>query len=239
MKEEIIGIFQNSPGPWMRTVKEMEQEYTIKEEAKEKHFIKHFNCIQWSQEVNKDQDSETAIGFGKKRFRVTVIIGIEKTLKCSVGKSCLTLGDLMGCSMPCFPVLHCLPKFAQTHVHWVDDVIQSFHPLLPPSPPALNLYKHQGLSNELTPRIRWPKYWSFSISPFNEYSQLISFRMDWFDLPAVQGTLKSLLQYHNSKGSILWHSGFCMVQLTSVDDYWKKHNFGYMDHYWQNNVSAF
>ena len=109
-----------------------------------------------------------------------------------------------------FPVLHYLLKFAQTHVHWVDDAMQPSHPLLPPSPPALNLSQYQGLSNELALWIRWPDYWSSGISP--EYAGLISFRIDWFDLLSVQGTLKSLLQHHSSKASILWHSAFFMVQ---------------------------
>ena len=89
--------------------------------------------------------------------------------------------------------------------------------------------------------IRWPKCWSFSfsISPSNEYSGLISFRMDWWDLLAVQGTLKSLLQHHRSKASILQCSAFFIVQLTSIYDYWKNHNFDKMDLCWQSNVSAF
>ena len=80
---------------------------------------------------------------------------------------------------------------------------------------------------------------SFSISPSNEYSELISFRIDWFDLLAVQGTLKSLLQDHNSKASILWHSAFFMVQLTSIHDYWRNHSFDHPDLCWQSDVSAF
>ena len=89
--------------------------------------------------------------------------------------------------------------------------------------------------------IRWPKCWSFSfsISPSNEYSGLISFRMDWWDLLAVQGTLKSLLQHHRSKASILQCSAFFIVQLASIYDYWKNHNFDKMDLCWQSNVSAF
>ena len=120
----------------------------------------------------------------------------------------------MDCSRPGFPVLHCLTEFAQTHVHWVDDAIQPSYPLSS-SPPAVNLCHNQVFSNESALHIRWPKYWSFSlrISPSNEYSGLISFRTDWFDLLAVQGTLKSLLQYHSSKASILWHLAFFMVQL--------------------------
>ena len=107
------------------------------------------------------------------------------------------------------------PKLAQTHGHQVGDAIQPSHPLRSPSPPAFNLSQHQGLSSDSVLCIRWPKYWSFSfnISPSNEYSGLISFRIDWFDLLALQGTLKSLLQHDSSKESILWHSAFFIVQL--------------------------
>ena len=103
------------------------------------------------------------------------------------------LCDPMDCSTPGFPVLHHLPEFAQICVHWVSDVIQPFYPLLSPSSPYFDLSQHQDLSNESALCIRWPKYWSFSISPSNECSELISSRIDWFDLLAVQGTLKSLL----------------------------------------------
>ena len=111
-------------------------------------------------------------------------------------------------------VYHQLPELAQTHVHWFYD--QPSHPLSSPSPPTFNLSQHQGLSNESVLPIRWPKYWSFSfsISPSNEYSGLISFRMDWLDLRAAQGTLKSLLQHHSSKASILQCLAFSMVQLS-------------------------
>ena len=105
------------------------------------------------------------------------------------------------------------PKFTQTHVYWVGDAIQPSHPLLSPSPPAFTLSQHQGLSSESVLCIRWPKYRSFSISPSNEYSGLISFKIDWFDL-AVQGTLKSFLQHHSSKASILHCSTSFMVQLS-------------------------
>ena len=116
------------------------------------------------------------------------------------------LGDPMYCCMPGFPVLDYLLELAQTHVHSVSDAIQPSHPLLSPSPPAFSLSQYQGLiSNELARHIRWPKYWSFSfsISPSKEYSGSISFRIDWFDLLEVQGTLKSLLQHHSLKASIL------------------------------------
>ena len=126
---------------------------------------------------------------------------------CSVSQSFSTPRNPVDCNTPCFPVLHYLLEFAQTHVHWVSDAIQPSHPLSPSSPPAFDLSQHQGLfPNESALHIRWPKYWSFSfsISPSNEYSGLIFLRIDRFDLLAVQGTLKSLLQHHSSK-----HQFFC------------------------------
>ena len=120
-------------------------------------------------------------------------------------------------SMPGFPVHHQLPEPAQAHVHQAGDAIQPSHPLSSPSLPAFNLSQHQGLFKWVSFSIRWPKYgsFSFSISPSNEYSGLISYGMDWFDLLAVQGTLKSLLQHHSSKASILLHhSAFFIVQLS-------------------------
>ena len=111
----------------------------------------------------------------------------------SVAQSCLTLCNPMNHSTPDLPVHHHLPEFTQTHVHRVGDAIQPSHPLSSPSPPAPNPSQHQSLSNESTLRMRWPKYWcfSFSIIPSKEIPGLISFRMDWLDLLAVQGTLKS------------------------------------------------
>ena len=111
-------------------------------------------------------------------------------------------------STPGFPVLHCLLEFAQTHIHWAGDAIQPFQSSVSVFP-SIRVF-----SNELTLCIRWPKYWSFSISPSSEYWGLISFRMDWLDLLAVQGTLKSLLQHHSAKASIIWCSAFFMVQLS-------------------------
>ena len=136
----------------------------------------------------------------------------------SVAQSCPTLWYPMDCSMPGFPVHDQLPELAQTHVHCVSDAIQLSHPLSSPSPPAFNLSQHQGLFKWVSSSIRWPKYWSFSfsISPSNEYSGLISLRMDWLDLLAVQGTLKSLLQHHSSKASILRCSTFFIVQLSHL-----------------------
>ena len=132
----------------------------------------------------------------------------------SVAQSCPTLYDPVNCSTPGLPVHHHLPEFTQTHVHRVSDTIQPSHPLSSPSPPAPKPSQHQ--SHESTLHMRWPKYWSFSFSiiPSKEIPGLISFRMDWLDLLAVQGTLNSLLQHHSSKTSILQHSAFFTVQLS-------------------------
>ena len=111
-------------------------------------------------------------------------------------------------SPPGSPVHHQLPELTQTHVHQVGDAIQPSHPLSSPSPLSSIFPSIRVFSNESVLCIKWPQYWSFSfsISPSNEYSGLISFRMDWFDLLAVQGTLKNLFQHHSSKASILWCS---------------------------------
>ena len=124
----------------------------------------------------------------------------------------------MGCSMPGLPVPHHLLKFTQVRVHWINDAIQLSLHLLPfLLLPSISLII-RVFSNESALRIRWPKYWrfSFSISPSKEFSGLISLRLDWFDLLAVQGTLKSLPQHHSSKASMLWHSAFFMVQLSHL-----------------------
>ena len=138
---------------------------------------------------------------------ITQPITLPKGLFSSVAQLCTTLCDPMDCSLPGFPVHHQLPESTQTHVHWVSDAIQPFHPLsslllLPSIFPSIRV-----LSNESVLHIRWQKYWSFSfsISPSNEYSRLISFRMDWLDLLTVQ--------HHSSKASILQHSAFFIVQL--------------------------
>ena len=120
----------------------------------------------------------------------------------------------MDCITPCFPVLHYLPEFVQTRVHWGNDAIQpSCHSLLllPSVFPSIKFF-----SNESAHHIRWSKYWSFtfSISPSSEYSGLVSFRINWFDLLVVQGTLKSLLQHDSLKASILSCSAFFMVQVS-------------------------
>ena len=141
------------------------------------------------------------------------------TWKVLVAQSCLTLCNPMSCSTLGFPVLHYLQEFAQTHVHWLGDAIQLSHP--PSSSSAFSLFQHQGLFYKPALCLRQPKYWSFSfsISPSNEYSGLISFRIDWFDILAVQGTLKSLLQHHSLKASMLWCSAFFMVRLSTLNPY--------------------
>ena len=133
-----------------------------------------------------------------------------------VGQSCLTLCDLINCSIPGLPAYHQLPEFIQTHVHQVGDAIQTSHPLSSPFSPAPNPSQHQSHSNESTLHMRWSKYWSFSFSiiPSKEHPGLISLKMYWLDLLAVQGTLKSLLQHHSSKASILRCSAFFIVQLS-------------------------
>ena len=134
----------------------------------------------------------------------------------SFAQSCSTFGDPMNRSMPGPPVHHKLPEFTQTHVN--ESVRPSSHlilccPLLvmPPIPPRIRVF-----SNESTLCMRWPKYWSFSLNiiPANEHRGLISFMMDWLDLLAVQGTLKSLLQHHSSKASIFWCAAFFTVQIS-------------------------
>ena len=130
----------------------------------------------------------------------------------SVAQSCPTLCDPMNCSMPSLPVHHQLPEFTQTHVHRVGDAIQPSHPLSSRSPPpGIRVF-----SNESTLCMRGPKYWSFSFSiiPSKEIPGLISFRIDFLELLAVQGTLKSLLQHHSSKASILRPLAFFTVQLS-------------------------
>ena len=138
----------------------------------------------------------------------------------SVAQSCPTLCDPMDCSTPGFPVHHQLLELAQTHVHQLGDAIQLSYPLSSPSSPAFSLSQHQGFffffSSESIICITWPEYWSFSfsISPSSEYSGLISLRINWLDLFAVQGTLKSLLQHHSSKASVLQCLAFFIVQLS-------------------------
>ena len=133
-----------------------------------------------------------------------------------VTQLCPTLCDPMNHSTPGLPVHHQLLESTQTHVHWVGDAIQTSHPLSSPSPPALNLSQHQGLFKWVSSSHQAAKGLEFQLQhqSYNEHQGLISFRMDWLDLLAVQGTLKSLLQHHGSKASILRCSAFFIVQLS-------------------------
>ena len=146
--------------------------------------------------------------------------GLRNSMCCCccyfVAQSRPTLSDPMDYSMPGFPVLAHFPELAQTHVHWASDATQPPHPLSAPSLWPSIFPSIRVFSDESVLHIRWPKYWSFSfsISPSSEYSGLIAFMIDWFDLLAVQGTLKNLLQHHSSKASILRCSAFFMVQLS-------------------------
>ena len=145
----------------------------------------------------------------------------------SVAPSCPTLCDPMDCKTPGLIVHQQLPGFTQTHVHGVGDAIQPACSLSCPSPPAFNLSQQQGLFWWVSSSHQAAKYWSFSfhISLFKKYSGLISFRIDWLDLLAVQGTLKSLLQCHSSKASILWRSAFFhSPTLTSIHDHRKNNS---------------
>ena len=135
---------------------------------------------------------------------------------CSVTQSWQTLCNPMDCSMLGFPVLHHLPEFAQTHVYWVNDTIQPYHPLSLPSPPAFNLSQYQGLF-QWVDSIKWPKVLKLQLQ--HQSFQYIFrsdflFRIDWFDLLAVQGTVKSL-HHHSYKASVLWCSAFFMVQVSN------------------------
>ena len=145
----------------------------------------------------------------------TSILHIYPTPYFSSAHSLRLFATPVDCSTPGFPVQHRLPELAQTHIHWVNDAIQPSHlchPLLPPS----IFSSIRVFSDESVLSMRWPRHWSFSfgICPSNEYSGLISFRMDWLDFLEVQGTLKSLLQHHSSKPSTLRCSAFFIVQLS-------------------------
>ena len=139
----------------------------------------------------------------------------------SIAQSCPTLCNPMDCSMPGFPVHHQFQELIQIHVHRVSDAIQSSHPLSSPFPPAFNLSQHRVFSSESVLCIRWPKYWSFrfTISPSNEYSGLISFRIDWLDLLAVQDTLESSPTPHFKSINSWMLSSLFSPTLTSIHDY--------------------
>ena len=132
-----------------------------------------------------------------------------------VAQSCLTVCDPLDCSTPGFPVHHQILEHTQSHVHQIGDAIQPSHPLLSPSPPAFSLSQHQGLLKWVSSLHHMAKILEFQLQHQSfQYSGLISVKIDWLDLLAVQGTLKSLLQHHSSKSSIHWHSAFFTVQLS-------------------------
>ena len=131
----------------------------------------------------------------------------------SVAQSCPTLCNPMNCSTPGLPVHHHLPEFPQTHVHWVGDAIQPSHPWSSPSPPVPNPSQHQNLFQWVSSLHQVAKVLELQLQ-HQSFPGLISFRMDWLGLLAVQGTLKSLLQHHSSNASILWRSAFFIVQLS-------------------------
>ena len=141
---------------------------------------------------------------GEKPLRTLLLYFHRLLLLFSVAKSCLTLCNPIDCSTPGFPDLHHLLEFAQTHVHWVRDAIQPSYPLSPPSLPSLNLSQHQDLFQWVGSSHQVAKVLELQQQSFSEYPGLISFRIDWFDLLAVQWTLKGLLQHHSLKTSILW-----------------------------------
>ena len=181
-------------------------------------------------------------GWALKNWCFQTVV-LEKTpVRARSLQSCLPLCNPMDYSTPGFLVLHQLLELAQTDVHWVSDAPNHFILccpllLLPLIFPSIRVF-----SNESALHIRRPKYWSFSfsISPSNEYLGLISFRMDWFDLLAIQGTPRSLLQHHSSKSSILWPSAlFISPTFTSIHDYRKNHSFEYRDLCRQTDVSIF
>ena len=144
----------------------------------------------------------------------------------SVTQSCPTLCQPMDCGRPGFPIHYQCLELAQTHVHWVNDTIQPSHPPSSPSPLAFNLSQHHGLFQQVSSLHQWSKNWSFSfsISPSSVHLGLTSFRTEWFDLLVVKGALKSLLQHHSSKASILRRSAFFMVSHTYMATE-KNHSF--------------
>ena len=158
---------------------------------------------------------------------------------CSLAKSCPTICDSWTATCQAsqsFTISWSLLKLTSIESVMPSNYLILCHSLLllPSIFPSIRVF-----SSESVLRLRWPKYWSFSISPSNEYSELVSIRIDWFDLLAVKRTLKSPLQHHSSKASILRCSAFFMVQLSQfIHDYWKSHSFDQTDICWQNNVSA-
>ena len=188
-------------------IQEMRVQSVEWEDPLEKEMATHSNILAWEIPWTEEPDGLQSMGSHRGRHNLATKQRQHMCVLLLLLLSLSVMSDFLWPfeHMPGFPVLHYLLEYAQTHVHWVGDAIQPSHPL---SPLLLLLSIFPSIrvfSSELALCIRGPKYWSFSlsISPSNEYSGLISFGIDWFDLVAVQGTLKSLLQHHNSKASIL------------------------------------
>ena len=161
----------------------------------------HHKCVHESESVSHSVVSESLWLHGLQPIRIlcpwnSLGKNTGEDYCCLVTQSSPATCNPMDCSTPGLPVPHHLLEFAQVHVYCIGDVVQPSHPLMPPSPSALNLSQHQDFSNEWSVHIRWPKYWcfSFSISPSSKYAVLISLKIHWFDLLAVQGTFRSLLE---------------------------------------------
>ena len=181
----------------------------------------------------------TALSTLRSHSRITITFSVQFS---SVTQLCPTLCDPMNHSMPGLHVRHQLPEFTQTHVHRVSDVIKPSHPLLSPSPPAPNHSQHQGLFQWVNSSRQITKILELQLqhqSIFMNYLGLISLKIDWFDLLAVQRTFKCLLQHHSLKASILWLYLLYSPALTTIHEHWEDHSLDYMDLWWQSPVSAF
>ena len=182
------------------------------------------SIVSWQQLWGKTKDTTGSTwGHTQAMELLSVYHHVKSWCCCPVAKLWPILCNPVNCSMPGFPTLHYLREFAQTRVHWVSHTIQT-SPLSPPSPTVLNLSQHQGLLQWVSSSHQVARDWSFSfsISPSNEYSGLISFRIDWFDLLVVHGTLKCLLQCHNLNINSLALSLLYDPNLTSIHNYWTK-----------------
>ena len=155
------------------------------------------------------KENMTSVLFMPKMQSLNFIL--RKYCCCSVAQSCLTFCDPVDCSMPGFPVPHHLPEFAHIHIHCVGDAVQPTHSLMPSSPSALDLSKNHGLFQWVVCLHQITKILALQHQSFQWILRLISLKIDWFDVLAVQGTFRSLLQHHSLKASILWHSSVFMV----------------------------
>ena len=195
------------------------------EDPVEEGMANHSRILVWRIPWTEEPDGLQSIGSQRVEHDWSDLAHMHRYIQLSsVTQSCPTLCNPMDCSTPGLPVHHQTPVLAQTNAHQINDDIQLSHPLLSPSPPALNLSQHQGFSKESVLHIWWPKYWgfSFSISPSNEYSQLISFRMDWLDSlrhPRDFQESSPTPQFKSINTLVL--SFFYSPTLTSIHDHWK------------------